>query len=88
MTSSERDQHREGAFEIFAQLPVLIGIEKFRPNLETIRGIIVRGLTDPKSFSVRLAALEAVTAFLQMMEEADAAHLNSFRACIHCSSRV
>lgn len=83
MTGSESDVLREGAFEVFSQLPLLIGIEKFRPNLETIRGLLVRGLTDPKSFNVRLAALSAVTAFLQMMEEEeDKAHLNGFRACI------
>lgn len=83
MTGSESDILREGAFEVFSQLPLLIGIEKFRPNLETIRGLLVRGLTDPKSFNVRLSALGAVSAFLQMMEEEeDKAQLNGFRACI------
>lgn len=67
-TTSQAAAVRESAMSIFAQLAILLGPLAFRPNFSIILKVLQTGLSDPTSLDVRLAALAATSAFLQVRD--------------------
>jgi len=73
---SQDPKHRESAFRIFASVPQLILDQK----TEEVAGVMERGLKDPQSVDVQLAALKASAAFLTTADketQVEASHLMS-----------
>jgi len=67
-TTSPDPLHREYSLNIFSQLALRLPSDTFRPHFDSIKQILLNGLTDEKTLKVRVSALDATTSFIQIME--------------------
>ncbi|MCO5558950.1 hypothetical protein L7F22_012541 [Adiantum nelumboides] len=66
-SQSPRENHREVALILFSSLTETIW-ETLKPHYSTLQGVFVKGLQDPESQRVRVAALKAVGALVGCLD--------------------
>eukprot|EP00727_Mastigamoeba_balamuthi_P011986 m51a1_g741 putative arm repeat superfamily protein isoform 1 (1083) ;mRNA; f:497898-501852 len=76
--TSQEETHKECSLNIFAQLAILLGADTFRQHFTVVRDLLQHALADTR-IKVKLAALNATSAFLQIMEKEDDAHVTQFQ---------
>ena len=77
LTKSPEAFHRTITLDLFGELASLLGCEPFHPYLSAIKGILIDGLNFKSDLKVRVAALNATSDFLSVMN-GDASQ-NQFR---------
>jgi hypothetical protein len=82
LTTSKEESHVESSLNIFSQLAILLGAETFRPYFTNIMAILQSGLSDQR-LRIKLGALNATSAFLQIMEEEeDQTHITQYQSLL------
>jgi hypothetical protein len=81
MSQSQVPEHREISMILFRALTDDIG-PALKPHFKTLQGIFQRGLSDAQSARVRLEALKALGALVDLLEPEDVDLVNSYRECL------
>ena len=72
---------RQSAFSVFHQLADVVGGELFDPYMSVVKTVLEKGLADSAT-GVVLAAVQATSAFLSVIDRDDATNMNAFRTLL------